>query len=686
MAALDGFRDDLKAGFGFVADILDRASARAEPPPVEPRTRPETEQATLASESPTTPPPPPPTAPPATTPPPPPPSAPPTTTPPPAPPPITGRTLLGPAANPQPFPVPGIAEREGEPLDFGEDKPKPPPSKPTVLDTEQPKRTTVLDLVPTPEPKRSTILDADLSPPATKPTKGRNARLDFTPEPPKRATILDVDLTPPKPTTPKRNREVLDLTPSPEPILPPGFEKDDQEPTRRKPPKPTRFFEDIPLADEVEQFVEEAKKPRSKTRVDGPDFLDEALGTRPQRPQGQREDADKEETLPELEKHTKLLESVLEWLKRTQPQLFPGGKAGPDALKSAKDELAVMMRDFPDLFRKSLADALPKPTQYDPGLPKLERIGDSTQADGVRLESWRADPNWSRPAQLPPSRQPERDAAWRAAQEHNNDPRGTLGRWFGMPKTSDDRNAPFFTRAASLSSGVGSFGDVARGIATTGGGLGISNEMGMLAKGAAATGDMLSKLGPVGMAAGAALKVVGGAAEAFGSVVGALNERMKKVGDYSGAIQAASARSEVREILRDLREAKQLGGKHAEFQGKQDDLKDTFAEAFLPVKEVLLDLVNGLLPIITGAVQVIAKILTDIYNSFIRFVNFFRDLVGNEPLDEIIADGIRLHEQGKPDDLKDDFLDGLKNQRGLLDADYTPPKSAPQAAVNLGGL
>jgi|GEM_PF-6363019 len=113
------------------------------------------------------------------------------------------------------------------------------------------------------------------------------------------------------------------------------------------------------------------------------------------------------------------------------------------------------------------------------------------------------------------------------------------------------------------------------------------------AVGAATAG--LSRLGPYGMAAGAALQTVAAVGNAASDAVMAFVNRGKELSGYNAQLAGASAEADVRSLMADMREAEQLGPQMAELIETQSKMEASFRELILPIKEWILDVLNAFL-------------------------------------------------------------------------------------------
>ncbi|WP_020474930.1 hypothetical protein [Zavarzinella formosa] len=82
----------------------------------------------------------------------------------------------------------------------------------------------------------------------------------------------------------------------------------------------------------------------------------------------------------------------------------------------------------------------------------------------------------------------------------------------------------------------------------------------------------------------------------------------QKLAPYSGAIQGANAKAEVREITADIREAQQMGDSYAKMIDAQSRLDDSFREFLFPIKKFLVDVLAERLKFMADALDVIVNL------------------------------------------------------------------------------
>ncbi len=116
-----------------------------------------------------------------------------------------------------------------------------------------------------------------------------------------------------------------------------------------------------------------------------------------------------------------------------------------------------------------------------------------------------------------------------------------------------------------------------------------------LAEATAAAGGAMAAIPGVGIALAAALAAAGAASYAFTEAVNYFVRRGQELAQYSGPLSEAQARSEVRDILADIREAQALGPEIARLTDAQSKLETDFREITLPIKQFLVETLSGIL-------------------------------------------------------------------------------------------
>jgi len=122
----------------------------------------------------------------------------------------------------------------------------------------------------------------------------------------------------------------------------------------------------------------------------------------------------------------------------------------------------------------------------------------------------------------------------------------------------------------------------------------------------------LSKLGPYGMAAGAALATVAKVGTAASEAVDAFVKRGRELSGFSGQLAGASAQADIRSMQADMREAKELGPQMAAMIENQSKLETVFREIMLPIKDWLLGILNGMVESTLSAIPDILELLNGI--------------------------------------------------------------------------
>jgi hypothetical protein len=116
----------------------------------------------------------------------------------------------------------------------------------------------------------------------------------------------------------------------------------------------------------------------------------------------------------------------------------------------------------------------------------------------------------------------------------------------------------------------------------------------------------LGRLGPYGLAAGAALLAASAGAKAFSDTVNSFAERGRELAGINGQLSAAATGADMRRMQSDYREADVLGDKLSEIIENQSKWEATFREIALPVKAFILDVLND---IMKGGLELLVEIL-----------------------------------------------------------------------------
>lgn len=98
-------------------------------------------------------------------------------------------------------------------------------------------------------------------------------------------------------------------------------------------------------------------------------------------------------------------------------------------------------------------------------------------------------------------------------------------------------------------------------------------------------------------AASVVAKTLLGIAEAGKMLVDSFLVEAKRLANYSGEISVSQAQSEIRDIMMSFKEANALGPGLAKLIDKQSEIDDALRDAFLPLKEALLDDANFLMEV-----------------------------------------------------------------------------------------
>jgi len=116
----------------------------------------------------------------------------------------------------------------------------------------------------------------------------------------------------------------------------------------------------------------------------------------------------------------------------------------------------------------------------------------------------------------------------------------------------------------------------------------------------------LGRAGPYALAFAATLQIGTTAAKAFSETVNNFVQRGRELAAYNGGLASATARADIRSLQSDFREADVLGSKLERLIDNQSKSEAVFRELMLPIKEWLLDRLNG---IIEGALRLLVELL-----------------------------------------------------------------------------
>jgi hypothetical protein len=101
-----------------------------------------------------------------------------------------------------------------------------------------------------------------------------------------------------------------------------------------------------------------------------------------------------------------------------------------------------------------------------------------------------------------------------------------------------------------------------------------------------------------------ALKVGVAGVREFNEVVGAFVRRGEQLAGYNGTLATASAQAETRQLMADIREANRLGPDYAKLIDAQSRLQTTMQDAFLPLKQFLIEKLTRAVETIDGLVLI----------------------------------------------------------------------------------
>jgi hypothetical protein len=176
-------------------------------------------------------------------------------------------------------------------------------------------------------------------------------------------------------------------------------------------------------------------------------------------------------------------------------------------------------------------------------------------------------------------------------------------------------------------------GGLARGGAAAGGAAGLE-----------AVGAGLSRLGPYGMAAAAALTAVTKAGSAASDAMDAFAKRGRELSGYNGQLAGASASADLRGMMADIREADQLGPSLAKLLEQQSKSDAVMRELLNPIKEVLIDIYNwatkSCMDVLLGLLEGINKVLPRKFDRLERLIDKIKKIMEDKdidsPMDELL--------------------------------------------------
>ncbi len=206
-------------------------------------------------------------------------------------------------------------------------------------------------------------------------------------------------------------------------------------------------------------------------------------------------------------------------------------------------------------------------------------------------------------------------------------------------------------RAARATRGVGkAFGTAGRAGAALARGSG-AGALSVAAEGAAGA---LSKLGPAGMVAGAAVDAVSKGFKAVADATDAFVQRARELEQFSGQLASANAQADIIRMQNEIREAQDLEGPLSELAVNQAKLEATLSELLRPIKDFVVVVLNGAIEFFTDAI-------TGILSGLNELLGFF--MVRSDKIDRMLA---RM-EGGEPvKDLMDLWmLDAEFGERGV---------------------
>jgi len=161
------------------------------------------------------------------------------------------------------------------------------------------------------------------------------------------------------------------------------------------------------------------------------------------------------------------------------------------------------------------------------------------------------------------------------------------------PKATDFQRAAADVGVASAASGViGGVGDTVAGGVRGAGSMAASiasNDTDTINKVVDGMEGLARKVPIVGEALGGTLAAIAAPGRALQEVFGALVNRGKEIGQYSGAISQAQAMQDVTSILADIKEAQNNEEGYAALIQAQTEFNSAWREAFAPVRKMLID-------------------------------------------------------------------------------------------------
>lgn len=262
-----------------------------------------------------------------------------------------------------------------------------------------------------------------------------------------------------------------------------------------------------------------------------------------------------------------------------------------------------------------------------------------------------------------------------------------------MPENASQfRRGAGMAGVASAAAGVvGGVGDAFAGGVRGAGSLAASiasNDTDTINKVVDGMEGLARKVPIVGEALGGTLAAIAAPGRALQEVFGALVNRGKEIGQYSGAISQAQAMQDVTTVLADIREAQNNEEGYAALIQAQTEFNSNWREAFEPVRKVLVEELVAFMSdnkeYLKTAMQVIAKdvaMLTRLVASAMRaFPSAIQTVFRNTPMAQMVDTmmaafeaQVEMNERDKKKDTPQSTLTHLYTLLGGMDPALQPP-------------
>lgn len=256
-------------------------------------------------------------------------------------------------------------------------------------------------------------------------------------------------------------------------------------------------------------------------------------------------------------------------------------------------------------------------------------------------------------------------------------------------------------RASAIGGLAGGAGGA--GGAAAAGGAGAAGAAG----GAGAALGAGAAAGPIGLAIGAVVAGAAAAGLAMKKFADNAEVEARRLGRFSGELALATAQTDIRREIADLRRARRIGPAAARFETTRSQLETATFDLFTEIKVVIFQLIDELRPMIEQVIaglklvkDVVAflnkfEILSDLLINFLKTVSpLFRVIIDISGWVQFIAEFFGF-EVGKEEDLLDPFFEQFVAmvQQGAVagpdDAQVATikvapefPAVAPQVALN----